>query len=1210
MKNLLLILIAAIFLIACKKESTIKRPMEMWVFRSVMDEKPRMLTAALDDNLWVSYDVQSGLLYKAWKGGVNFDGAVYTTVHGPQPTSSGYAYVQSETEQWVITDQEGNKIDFKFQYKGHAFLEGQLVLKYQFNLSDGQAISVIETPEYIKRGNQNGLTRDFTIAGLGNNQMSLITKVSSLQSENDFIATVPFEKLESRTISYPDGIIYEFDALINLTEGKFQLKVFYHPGFDRLGPAKISTLTEGKNESLGASLINQSDCKTCHNEQLKTVGPAYISIARKYNDSEESATLLANKIIKGGRGVWGEVMMTAHPDLQENDAIEMAKYILSLDDNDEGGNYSKFSLGQKSMPIKLVEPEVKSGTGFAVHTYVMFGEQHPLEVVKSQKPVKQGVLPYIHVLNETDFDEFLENFIMRFNGKLIIPEDGSYSFRLISDDGSFLWIDDQEVINHDGLHGPSPKDGEVWLKKGEHKIEIIYFQAKGGAALSAQWFNRNTEQFELLGGDLIRFSEIDLLETTPYVSAAKLSKYIPGDQQWLEDVHPSFDIFQARPGDFQPRVGGIAFLPDDRMIVCTWDSLGPVYIVDQWQTGDTAKMTVKRIATGLAEPLGLTVVDGIIYVLQKQELTQLVDTNGDDIIDEYNTISDQWKVSSNFHEFAFGLVYQEGFFYAALATAILPGGASANPQIPDRGKVVKINKETGETTFIASGLRTPNGMGIGVDGELFVADNQGDWLPSSKIVHVREGAFYGQRSVDADAMSRVEAPPVVWLPQDEIGNSPSTPLYLDKGMYKGQMIHCEVTHGGVKRVFVEKVDDQYQGAVFRFSQGIEAGVNRMAWAPDGSLIVGGIGVSGNWGQTGKLNYGLQRMVFNDKVTFEMLAVRAKSNGFEIEFTEPIKEGQYVSAEDFNIEQWYYKPTIEYGGPKLGLKKLKVASFHLSDDRKKVFFELPEIKSGHVVYFRIIRPFISENDRSLWTTEAWYTLNAIPAGQPGFQSSMNVSPNSLSENEIASGWKLLFNGNNTSGIRNYKKETLGKKWVVQNGTLHFMGKSAKDDWQSAEGGDIIITDKPYENYELYLEWKISTGGNSGIIFNAVESDSYDYVWQTGMEMQILDNERHPDGQIFKHRAGDLYDLIESKYVTSSGPEAWQRVMLRINNGKLEQWQNGYKVVETELWTEQWNTMVANSKFKDMADFAKSKSGHISLQDHGDKVWFRNIKIREL
>jgi cytochrome c len=397
------------------------------------------------------------------------------------------------------------------------------------------------------------------------------------------------------------------------------------------------------------------------------------------------------------------------------------------------------------------------------------------------------------------------------------------------------------------------------------------------------------------------------------------------------------------------------------------------------KNGDPAAISVKRIAAGLAEPLGIKVVDGEIYVLQKQELTKLVDVNGDNIIDEYQTICNGWRVSANFHEFAFGLLYKDGFFYGTLATAINPGGASTKPQIPDRGKVVKISKVDGSFSFVASGLRTPNGINFGVDTEIFIADNQGDWLPASKIIHFQEGAWYGSRSVDFEGTENLtEMPPVVWLPQDEIGNSPSQPAPLNVGPYQNQMIHGEVTHGGIKRVFAEKINGKYQGVVFRFTQGLEAGVNRLVWGPDSALYVGGIGSTGNWGHYGKLSYGLQRLKYNGKTTFEMLAVRANPDGIEIEFTEPLKEGVGNKPSDYTIRQWWYKPTAEYGGPKLDEETLTIKGITVSADRKKVMLQLANMKEKHIVYVKLNKSTLtSATDQSLWSTEAWYTMNAVP-----------------------------------------------------------------------------------------------------------------------------------------------------------------------------------------------------------------------------------------
>lgn len=1196
----------------------IERPHDPWVFRSVLDQKPRMVTAALSDDIWVAYDARTGSLYKAWKGGVNFDGAVYTTVHGPQPTSKGYAYYTDSNEdiEWFLVDGD-QVIKPEVNYKGHKFSDDQVVFTYQLITKEGKVITVKETPEVISRGNQTGLSRKFSVDNAGEYSVGLKTTVSSLINERDYSTTGDFQVTSSDEDEYPGGNVTNISGHLILNKDETtELKAYYHPGFDRIRGvfAEENQEEEEDDLALGAELINNSDCHACHNEEVKTVGPAYIAVARKYADSEDNITMLVNKIKQGGSGVWGQAMMTPHPSLSESDAEEMVKYILALDDNDSDEEGGAWHLGVKTVNPGLNDkiPQIATEQqGLAMYLHLFSGDQPNPINLRAEQPIRAAIVPQVHIRATQDISDFKERFALLVKGNLRIPESSSYNFRIISDDGSRLYIDNEVVADNWGFHGPDAKDAEVYLKAGDHPIEIEYFQGGSGGALSLQWFNRDAGRFELVPADMLFVSPDDYRETKEYVPAGQLTKSIPGDQQWLAGVHPAFDLFQARPESFKPRVGGIDFLSEDEMVVCTWDSLGPVYLVKNFRAEDPEDIEVSLIASGLAEPLGIQVVDEDIYVLQKQELTRLIDHDGDRIIDEYETVSDDWRVSANFHEFAFGLVYQDGYFYGALATAILPGGASAQPQIPDRGKIIKISKEDGSVEFLAHGLRTPNGIGIGVDNEIFVADNQGDWLPASKINHVKPGAFYGSRSVDFEGTADLEMTyPVVWLPQDDIGNSPSTPLLLDKGPYKGQMIHCEVTHGGIKRVFVEKVNGNYQGAVFRFSQGLEAGINRMAWAPDGSLVVGGIGVSGNWGQTGKLKYGLQRMVYNGNSVFEMLSVSARSNGFEVEFTEPIKEGQKVSAENFLIEQFYFEPTPQYGGPKLGVEELKPINFYLSDNRKKIFFELDGLKEKHVVYFRVIKPFMSDTDHELWSTEAWYTLNAIPKNKPGFTNNYEVTHNTLTEEEVAAGWKLLFDGESTAGIRNFKSQSLGKRWVADKGTLHFLGKGSGSGWQAEDGGDIIITDKEYQNYELVLDWKISEGGNSGVIYNVLEGDHYEYVWHTGMEMQILDNPGHPDGQIEKHRAGDLYDMIETKFVTVNPAGMWNQSRLIVNDGKVQHWLNGYKVVEYELWTPEWEAMVSSSKFADMPEFGKARKGHIALQDHGDEVWFRNIKIREL
>jgi hypothetical protein len=200
------------------------------------------------------------------------------------------------------------------------------------------------------------------------------------------------------------------------------------------------------------------------------------------------------------------------------------------------------------------------------------------------------------------------------------------------------------------------------------------------------------------------------------------------------------------------------------------------------------------------------------------------------------------------------------------------------------------------------------------------------------------------------------------------------------------------------------------------------------------------------------------------------------------------------------------------------------------------------------------------------------------------------------------WISLFDGQSLQGWSNYNKEGVGEAWKVEGGVLYF-------DSSAGEGGDLV-TDETYSDFHLQLEWKISENGNSGVMFYVQESEEYNAPYHTGPEMQILDNDGHPDAKIEKHRSGDLYDLIESSEEASKPVGEWNKSEIISKNGKLDFYLNGVNTVSTTMWDDQWNEMVANSKFKEWSGFGKYQEGKIALQDHGDDVWFRNIRIKRL
>ncbi len=1209
----------ALYCVSCQQDSsnTIERPHNPWVFRSVLDSIPRIVTAALHDDLYVAYQTQTGAIYKAWKGGVNFDGAVYTTAHGPQPSSLGDGWFVGKYDQpWKVMIEE-KEISPMVQYRGHRFKDGHVVFSLELTMPNGDVINVTEQPEHA--ANNSGLTgleRVFTTTNVPEGaKVILKTNLSSIGLETNITTDGEWAVSDKKDRSYKNINGFDLDGILTLnSNGATTFTAYFTQKPLIQNNNTIAGAEEEEELPLGMRLIARSDCKTCHNTYVATVGPAYMDVAKRYRNSEDNILTLINKVKNGGAGVWGDAAMTPHADLPEAEIRQMIEYIMGLDAIEEENEPDVAE--KKDLPLIDAAQGIENGEMYPGAIVKLYQYDRNLTKLADMSPYPnptyEGIVPTIHAMDK-DLAGIGDNFGMVIEGYLNIPKGNNYTFRLVSDDGSKLTIDEKIVIDHDGFHGASAKDGEIALKEGYHPFRVDYFEGGGGNNISFQWksFDDGAAGFKIIPSTVLSHRKSDQPiggEPIPFASNRK----VPGDKTPIEGVHPSYDLSQARPDDFFPKVGGMDFLSDGRMVVSLWDAEGGVYIIDNVSDGNPAQMTAKKIAAGLAEPLGLKVVDDEIFVLQKQELTQLIDHDGDEIIDEYRTHCNAWGVSPNFHEFAFGLAYKEGHFYGSLATDILPGGAGAKVQPKDRGRTFKISREDGSMELIASGLRTPNGIGIGVDGEIFNADNQGDWLPCSKIVHVTKGAFFGSRAVDYEGTEGLEEkPPVVWLPQDEIGNSPSTPLALNDGPYKGQMIHCEVTHGGVKRVFVEKINGEYQGALFRFTQGLEAGANRMAWGPDGGLYIGGIGSSGNWQHGQNHWYGLQRLKFNGNPTFEMLAVRAKSDGMEIEFTEPLPEGIGWNKSSYSVQQWWYKPTADYGGPKLDLEDLRIVSANVSVDRKRIFLELDGMKPNHVVYIRLPYSWISEAGHQLWSTECWYTLNNIPENTFGEKLTPQiVPPNHLTEKEKADGWKLLFDGKSTDGWRNFNKESIGAGWIIDDHAIHLNAKKNPDGhWQAADGGDII-TDGDYENYELRLDWKIGPCGNSGIIYNVVEDKKYEYVWLTGPEMQVLDNTCHPDAMYPKHRAGDLYDMIECKYETVKPAGQWNQVRLVINNGHVEQWLNGHKVVEFQMFNDTWTQMIANSKFKDMPDFGKARKGHIALQDHGDPVWYRNIKIKEL
>lgn len=213
-------------------------------------------------------------------------------------------------------------------------------------------------------------------------------------------------------------------------------------------------------------------------------------------------------------------------------------------------------------------------------------------------------------------------------------------------------------------------------------------------------------------------------------------------------------------------------------------------------------------------------------------------------------------------------------------------------------------------------------------------------------------------------------------------------------------------------------------------------------------------------------------------------------------------------------------------------------------------------------------------------------------------------NTLTEKEKAAGWKLLFDGKTTRGWRGYKMDEMPPGWKVDGALVRVKGGAGG---KGAGGGDDIITADQYDNFELTLQWKIVPGGNSGILFRVTEDAVTS--WHVSPEMQVLDNSRHPRRDK-RQLAGACYDLYAPPRDVTKPVGQWNTVRIVADGNHIEHWLNGVKLFEYEIGSDDWNERVAGSKFRNKPKFAKAEQGHICLQDHSDRIEFRNIKVRPL
>ena len=464
------------------------------------------------------------------------------------------------------------------------------------------------------------------------------------------------------------------------------------------------------------------------------------------------------------------------------------------------------------------------------------------------------------------------------------------------------------------------------------------------------------------------------------------------------------------PSTIDPQVGGLCTLPNGEIAACFHRGELMIY--------NPEEKTWRMFASGLHEPLGIVALSNSQFVvMQRPELTMISDTDGDGKGDTYKTISDEFGMSGNYHEFSFGpALDKEGNYYVALNVAsglasmrkeirgeFTDIGASRKQfyakdwkkqrnavgrmfsKVPYRGWVLKISKE-GKMTPIASGVRSPNGLGFDADGDLFVPDNQGDWLGTSKIHHIQKGHFHGHPAslvwdkdwdgrdplkVPVEELDKRRTPAAFLVPQGIMGNSPTQPLLIDHdnfGPYKNQMLIGEMNFQRVLRFMKDTVNGVAQGAIIPHIDGdpMRIGNNRLTWGKDGSLYVGRTKLS--WPG----DNGIQRVIWDGKVDFDIQNVRLKKKGFEISFTKEVKN---LNADDLKIMSYHYLYQRAYGSPRIDEKQVKIAEVKLSDDGKSALLIMESLEAGKVYDFTM-EGVKSKDGDFLKAKRMCYTLNKL------------------------------------------------------------------------------------------------------------------------------------------------------------------------------------------------------------------------------------------
>ncbi|HIA38508.1 MAG TPA: DUF1080 domain-containing protein [Planctomycetes bacterium] len=561
--------------------------------------------------------------------------------------------------------------------------------------------------------------------------------------------------------------------------------------------------------------------------------------------------------------------------------------------------------------------------------------------------------------------------------------------------------------------------------------------------------------------------------------------------QAQESDHYSVEYLPIPAGE-TIEVGGVDFLSDGTMLLST--RRGRVWWVDNALADDMSQIRFHIFAEGLHEGLGLEVVDDNIFVMQRGELSRLIDLDGDQICDRIEAVSQDWGMSGNYHEFAFGLpVDEQGNFYVSTNLGFWsPEWWHGIARSARRGTILQVTP-SGETSGYASGVRSPCGLGIDSQQRLLYTDNQGDWMPVCGIFEVKQDDFFGHpaslrwtdeynngeidpSSIEAPARQPKSA--AIWIPYDwsrSTGNLVHDTTFGKFGPFKDQLFVAELTLGNVLRVMLEDVQGVTQGAVVKFRSGVGSAI-RVRFAPDGSLFTGL--TNRGWGGLAP-GSGIARIRYRDNLPVEMQNISLRQDGFVIDLTQAISDVPQITARSYDYNYWW-----DYGSPEMREKALSVPKVTLSDDGMQLVISGMNLQAGRCVRMQLAGAGLLHDEFS-------YTINQLPQGErssarvaklvkpPAERTVAEEGDGWLTttwgdpfENWTAEGWKLCSATLEHSNPRSFEIN-VGNSALVNVGpnATHFTSKDSYGDvefrfsFMLPEGGDSGLY--MMSRYELQL-----------------------------------------------------------------------------------------------------------------------------------------------